>query len=497
MNVLLSILAVLCAALPASARQATISHDQGALPLFVDGIYIDGELLLTVNARDIAVDQVVAAIARKANLTLSGFDPNRRHPLVAIELEQRPLDMVLEFVLGSVGLEFERSGANLEVHGHDKTQDALLDRAAIAYMRATTAFPKSTRAASGRMAQGWIAEKRGDLSTALNMYQLVVKNYPTNPEIPRAHLMSGKVSEALGNWREASSSYDRLSELTVPHNFHAQQRLGRARCDIALAEPESAIYKLKTLDLNIPAFTDEEMAERILVRAHAHNAMREYQTALIDLDQIDQLDSPLVHSTGYLRATAIALEGIGLYGPAGSAWLTYSRKAHGADRQTAVETSVDLFMKAGDEVNAMFAVRFAESLGSTQKVALLKEQLYERLGLDKLNKEVDPNSVAKRLENALAAWNAKDVGGAYSQLGPLIQNTSSLTDSQRADTAGLWAQCLENLEGLDSAIEFLREARLGIESMDNRTRLDLIAATLYEDNDMFDQAVDAYGGIYR
>ena len=76
-------------------------------------------------------------------------------------------------------------------------------------------------------------------------------------------------------------------------------------------------------------------------------------------------------------------------------------------------------------------------MGSTQKVALLKEQLYERLGLDKLNKEVDPNSVAKRLENALAAWNAKDVGGAYSQLGPLIQNTSSLTDSQRADNAGL------------------------------------------------------------
>ena len=42
MNVLLTILAVLCAALPASARQATTSHDQGALPLFVDGIYIDG-----------------------------------------------------------------------------------------------------------------------------------------------------------------------------------------------------------------------------------------------------------------------------------------------------------------------------------------------------------------------------------------------------------------------------------------------------------------------
>lgn len=478
----------------ASARQTS---DFDASPLVVDGIYVDGELLITVHARDISVDQVVRSIAKKANLTVTGFAPDKRHPLVAVELDQRPLDMVLEFVLGSVGLEFERAGAVIEVHGHDKGSEALLDRAQIAYVRATTFFPQSPRAAGGRMAQGWIAQKRGDLSTALNMYQLVVQQYPDSPEIPRAHLESARVSEALGNWREASASYDRLSELSVPHDFHAEQRLGRARCDIALAEPEAAIYKLKTLDLNIPAFTDEEMAERVLVRAQAHNALRDYSAALVDLDQIDQLNSPLVHTPDYLRATAIALEGLALYGPAGNAWLAYAQKSSGANRQTAVETAVDLFMKAGDEVNAMFAVRFAESLGSSTKVDLLKEQLYERLGLDQGDQEDDSQTHAERIEKARLAYEDGNVSTAYQQLKPLVTNAGNLTESDLVAAVVVFARCTEQLEGLDSAINLLRSMREVIASVDNLKRLDLVAADLYRQNGLFDEEVDAYGGIYR
>lgn len=489
----LPLLLLLGAFLPAAPAQSPAGTD----PLVVEGIYVDGELLVTVHARDVAVDQVVRAIAQKANLTLAGFDPAKRHPLVAVELDQRPLDMVLEFVLGSVGLEYERSGANLTVHGHDRAKDALLERAQASYLRATSFFPKSRYAAKARIAQGWLAQQRGDLSTALNMYQLVVQNYPDSPELPRAYLESGRVSEALGNWREASASYDSLSQLTVPHDFHAEQRLGRARCDIALAEPEAALYKLKTLDLNIPAFDDDELAERILVRAQAHNGLRDYRTALIDLDQIDQLNSPLIHSADYLRATAIALEGLGMYGPAGTAWLAYSKTSSGADRQTAVETSVDLFMKAGDEVNALFAVRFAESLGSTQRVALLKEQLFVRLGLDQLETPGEQNGAAARLEKSREAWASGDVGTAYGLLGPLVGNLAALDDVQRAEAAILWARCLDRLEGLDAAINFLREARPQLTAMDNQARLDLMAAELFEANDMFDEAVDAYGGIYR
>jgi len=59
--------------------------------------------------------------------------------------------------------------------------------------------------------------------------------------------------------------------------------------------------------------------------------------------------------------------------------------------------------------------------------------------------------------------------------------------------------CMQNMSGLfvPDTINFLREARPQLTAMDNQARLDLMAAELFEANDMFDEAVDAYGGIYR
>jgi tetratricopeptide (TPR) repeat protein len=484
-----ALLALLLLALPVAARQ-------GAPMLSVNSVYIDGEMLVTVEVRDKQVDDVVAAIAREAGLTLSGFEPGKHYPQVAIELNQRPLDMVLEFVLGSVGFEYDRAGSDLRVHGHERDRTSLLNRAGVAYMRATNSFPRSLRAPAARLAQGWLAEQKSDLTSALNMYQLVPESYPDSPEVADAYYHMGRISEELGNWRDAVQAYDKLSQLSIEHNFHAEQRLGRARCDIALGDPVGALYKLKTLDLNMPARTDVELAERTLVRARAHNAQRDYKGALIDLDQIDQLNSPLVMSPEYLRATAISLEGLGLYGPAGQSWLAYSKSANGADRQSALETAIELFLQADDEVNALFAVRFAEKLGATPKLDLLKKQLDARLGLDELEITTD-NSPAQRLERAQAAWNDGDVGGAYGELGPMIANLSQLTDAQRTAASSLWARCLDKLEGIQSAVSFLRSARPSLRSLESRKKLDLTAASLFEARDMYDEAVDAYGGIYR
>ena len=484
-----ALIALLLLTLPLVARQ-------GAPMLFVDSVYIDGETLITVEVRDKPVDEVARAIAKEAGLQVSGFDADKHYPRVAIELSQRPLDMVLDFVLGSVGFEYDRAGTSLRIHGHERDRDALLDRAQVAYLRATNSYPKSPYAAAARLAQGWIAEEKGDLMSALNMYQLVTESYPNSVEVAAAYYNSGRISELLGNWRDAVQSYDRLSELRVPHEFHAAQRLARARCDIALGDPVGAIYKLKTLDLNMPATTDNEIAERTIVRAQAQNAQRDYKAAIISLDQIDQLNSPMVTSPQYLRETAIALEGLGLYGPAGQSWFAYSKISKGVDRASALEMAVELFLQGDDEVSALFALRYGENLGKTPKLELLKEQLYGRLGLDQLQTSVD-NTTIKRLERAEEAWDQGAVGEAYGELGPLISNPGQLTDAQYTAAAILWAKCLDRLEGITSAMDFLRATRPSIQSLENRTRLDLSAASLFEARDMFDEAVDAYGGLYR
>lgn len=481
--------ALLLLALPLTASQ-------GAPKLFVDSVYIDGEILVTVEARDKPVNEVIRAIAKQAGLLVSGFEENKRYPSVAIELSQRPLGMVLDFVLGSVGFEYVREGTSLRIHGHERDLEALLNRAQVAYLRATNSFPKSPSAAAARISQGWIAEQKGDMSSALSMYQLVPESYPNSAEVPTAYYRSGRISEELGNWRDAVQNYDKLSETTIPHDFHAAQRLARARCDIALGDPVGAIYKLKTLDLNMPATSDMELAERTLVRAQAHNGQRDYENAIIDLDQIDQLNSPLVTSPQYLRSTAIALEGLGLYGASAQNWLAFSKHAKGADRMSAIEMSIELFLQAEDEVGALFALRFGEDFGPAPKLDLLKQQLYDRLGLNTLQ-EVPKKNIATRLEEAQAAWNDGEVGVAYGKLEPIIANPVSLSDAQLTELDILWSRCLDQLEGLDQAMAFLRNARTKIQSLENRTRLDLTAASLYEARDMFDEAVDAYGGIFR
>jgi hypothetical protein len=50
---------------------------------------------------------------------------------------------------------------------------------------------------------------------------------------------------------------------------------------------------------------------------------------------------------------------------------------------------------------------------------------------------------------------------------------------------------------MNAAIRLMQELRPSLAALENRSALDLVAADLYEAAGMFDEAVDAYGGIYR
>ena len=472
---------------------------QGSESIHVSTRRLDGELLVSVTAADKPLDRVIAEVADEAGLALSGFD-GRRQRLVTVELHDRPLDMVLEFVLGSVGLEFELEGNHLAVLGHEGADRATLLRSAKrSYQRALNTFPSHTEAPRAYLSQAWIAEHEGDLGSAIRLYQTIPTAYPNYPQLAAAQFHTGRLKEELGNWRDAVQHYDIVSELRTDHDFHGDVRLGQARCKIALGDPAGAIYLLQSLELASPAFDDEEAAGRILVRAKAHNALRDYQATLADLDQIDQLRSYLVTTADYLRCTAVALEGLGLYGPAGRAWLALAERTDGTDRLTAVELAIELFLDADDDTSALYAARFGRELGGTPKLEALEDVVAARLGLDTLGEESPEVTDAPlgRLEQAREAWNRDDLAGAYTALSPLITDPRGLTESDHTDALGLWARCLEQLEGLEVALGVLRDARPELEALENRMRLDVLAAELYEAHGMFDEAVDAYGGTYR
>jgi len=465
----------------------------------VEGRRMDGELLISVRANDKPLDSIVEAVAKEAGLLVSGFD-GRRQRLITVDLFERPLDMVLEFTLGSVGLEFELEGNHITIHGHVvEDQDALLRAAARGYQRALNTFPAADAAPGAHLSQAWIAEQNGDLGSAIGMYQMIPSKYPGYPELAAAEYHSARLYEVLGNWRDAIQHYDRLAELKVDHDFHAAQRLGRARCTIELGDPKAAIFQLQNLDLHSPALDDDEASARILVRARANNARRDYTAALADLDQIDQLQSYLVTSADYQRNTAIALEGLELFGPAARAWLAYAERAKGTDRLTAVELAVELFLDADDESAALYAIRFGETLGGSGKLTALRGVIDERLGLVTVQttSTTSDKGPAERLERAREAWQAGDLSATYSALGPVMNDSRGLIEVDRAEVLCLWARCLDRLENLDAAIDVLRTNRPQLTSLENRMRLDVVAADLYEAHGRFDEAVDAYGGTYR
>jgi len=460
---------------------------------------VDGELRVSVKASDKPLDHIISELAAEVGLTVSGFE-DRRQSMITAELHDRPLDLVLEILLGSVGLEFEVEGNHLAVLAHDGSDQASLLRSAKrGYQRALNTFPDHERAPEGYLSQAWIAEVEGDLGTAIRMYEVIPGSYPNYPQTADAHYHIGRLNESLGSWRDAVHHYNEVSELLFQHDFDAEVRLGQARCKIELGDPTGAIYLIQALDVNSPALDDEEAAERILVRARARNKMRDYQATLADLDHIDQLGSRLIHTAEYLRCTAVALEGLELYGPAGRAWMGYAERATGDARIVAVELAVELFLDAGDETSALYAARFGRESGGSDALGELESRLRSRLfpeGSREPSSQGDKAPLT-RLERARAAWAKDELAVVFSALSPLMADPRDLTEQHYTEALGLWARCLEQLESLDAALDVLRDARPKLEALESRMRIDVVAAELYEKNGMFDEEVDAYGGTYR
>ena len=459
--------------------------------------YENGETLVSVRARDMRISNVVDAIGKSVGLEVLGFDTNKIQPLVNISLERRPLEMTLEFILGSCGLTFERAGNSIRVQEHDSTdKQELLLAAKVTYASAVRAFPDSDLVPAAHLAQGWIEEQGGSLATAIQMYQLVTEKYPMFPEVAAAHFHTARINEKLGNWRDAVQSYDNLKNTGIDHGFHSAQRIGRARCDVELGMPKEAMYKIEVLNMERPTADPSERAKRFLILARAHNGLRDYGQALRDLDAIAQLRSDIVGTEEYIRTTAIALEGMKMYGPAAQAWLAYARIVDGQSRLTAIEMAVELYLDEGDEVSAIHALRFGEDVGLSAKLTNLSAVIDERLGLD-LVTTGDITDPAKRIELAQLSYNSGNSVAAYREISPLTDRHGDLVEATRIKLYTLWARCTADIEGHSSAITLMRELRKSLSALGNRSQLDLVAAELYEDAGMFDEAVDAYGGIYR
>ena len=491
------------ALLPIALAAALSGHPSAAAPAAANPearVFMEtseGRQWWSVRAEDSGLLGVLEQIARKSGRYLEGYEAIGSSAIVTVELVHRPLDQVLEYMLGSVGLSFELRRDTLIILSADverMDRDELLDQVAFSWLRATTRFPGHPAAPGARLAQGELSELRGNLGAARNHYQTLVEDYPDSPEVAEATMRTGRILKELGFWSQAAVQYRTLANLDEASEYHAAARLELARCTIQLGDPQSALHMLEALELAYPSSERTEETARLLVRAEALNARERYMEALRHLDRADSDLDPLVRQDA-LRIRAVALEGVGLPGESGRAWLLYSEEAQRTERAKALEHAARLALEADDEMGTLFVCRRAKEEGLGARFQRYELEARRRLGFDEVEHALQERH-SQQIEQAEAWIGAGEIGRAAEILQPLYLGRTTLDPVDATRVCVGWAACVEERQGIEEALQLLAEVRDSFETIELRSRIDVGAAKLLEKNDMFDRAVDAYSGAY-
>jgi len=176
------------------------------------------------------LDVLLRVLARKSGLALEGTEILPVGARLTVELERRPLDQVLAVVLGSQGLRHELVRGTLRLLPASQDPAELL-RLAQGAWKTVEAEGDVNAAVRAKLAQGNLAEVRGDLEAAYHLYAEIAEEERTD-DAAEATYRAGRILERLGHWAEAAQHFRTLSGLDGAERFHSKARLELARVSI-------------------------------------------------------------------------------------------------------------------------------------------------------------------------------------------------------------------------------------------------------------------------
>lgn len=437
------------------------------------------------------LDELLRALTRKAGLALEGSEIVPVGALVSVQLERRPLDQVFAFVLGSQGLRHElvRGTLRLSPASHDTAE---LLRLAQDAWKTVEAEGDEQAAVRAKLAQGNLAEVRGDLEGAYRIYAELAEE-ELSDDGAEATYRAGRILERLGHWAESAQHFRALAGMEGAQRFHAKARLELARVSIELGDAKSALHLLNFLDSNYASDDDAELAERRLVRARAFNATHEYVEALRTLEEGEIVSAPDAEARS-LAIRAEAFEGLGFEVEAARAWLIFARESESPEERTAAFVkAAELSLSGGDELGTLFVCREAAKSGDDEGLGSFAHQARLRLGLDE---EEAPSTIQERLALAESLLAREELPRASELFEGLYLARGALSEPEQARVLAGWSHILLDRAGLEAAIEVLSKARAVFEDPLAARALDLAAAALFEGEGRYEEAAEAYRGSY-
>ncbi|MEM7309975.1 MAG: hypothetical protein AAF682_25090 [Planctomycetota bacterium] len=460
---------------------------------------VEDDYVCSVNAENAPLDHVLGKIAGHIGYDVEGLELALRPTLVTVDLKSRPLEQVLEYLLGSVGLGYQLRSKTITVQpepGDGADYDGLLQLTGVAYLRALTKHADHPLAPGARLDQGRVAELRGFPSAAMDHYQSLIEDYPHSLEVPEAYMRSGNLLRDQERWADAATQFRSLTNLETSGEYAASSRLELARCTVELGDAQNAIFLLNAVDQTHPVPPGPERNARTLVRSLALVGLGRHLEALELLEAAEHTLDGERRIEG-LRVRALALQGAGHPGDAGRAWLLYADAVAEPARVNALEQAVRLALDADDQMGALFICRQAEEYGHSVRFAPYRDEAYEALGFE--TEASAGSSASERIAAAELALERADPGGAAREVRNLIVGAAALDPSLRVRLARVWAEALHAEQGLEEALAYLQGVRDGLAApgeAEHRAQIDIQAAGLLERSQLYDRAADAYRGVY-
>lgn len=458
----------------------------------------EGRELWTVRASQSSPYALLERVAELSGRRLEATSALERAPLIDVSLQERPLEQVLEFALGSAGLRCRVERDVLLVRsdvGAQDTAEQVAGFAAEAWSRASTRFPRHPIAATARLAQGELLELSGRADSARASYLELLSSTPSSPAAGEAFLRAGRLAASRGDWSEASEHFRSLANLPGAGEYQAVARIELARATLALGDAAGALHILEALEREHPCWDPSETAARALVRIEALLAQDRAPEALIELDLAGERFAALgLAALPELRARALAAAGAS--DEAARALLDLARSQSGPERIATYREAARLAEQSGDPLGVLYVAREARAAGFGPAVAEAETRARRTLGLERPPQDA-PDAMQRlvQAERWLDRRELEAASEAFATLHAELEHLE-LAPVMRARVVLGRVRCVRLERGLDEAVALARSERERMESDEGRQRLDLGMAALFAELGQHERAADAYTGEY-